>query len=102
MSKRKIDLMHQIFGKAERMCKECDHFRRERYRDKLYRKCEVYGITNSEASDWKASYQACGLFNTPYPYKDNQIIRYVTPERKREIEAEPLDGQIDILGGDAE
>lgn len=102
MSKKKIDLMHQIFGKAERMCKECDHFLRERYRDKLYRKCEVYGITNSEASDWNASYQACGLFNKPYPYVAIPIIRYVTPDRKVEVDNEPLDGQIDLFGGDSD
>lgn len=102
MAVRKIDLMHKMFGVSDHLCRECEHYSRYRYRDKPYRKCKVYGVTASEASDWKASYQSCGLFNTPYPYKDNQIIRYVTPERKREIEAEPLDGQIDLFGGDAE
>ena len=101
MATRKIDLMHQMFGKTEQVCKECDHFLRERYRDKLYRKCEVYGITNSEASDWNASYQACGLFNKPYPYKANPIIRFVKPARNVDVGNEPLDGQIDLFGGDA-
>lgn len=102
MATRKIDLMHQLFGKTEQLCKDCDHFLRERYRDKAYRKCEVYGVTSSEASDWNASYQACGLFNRPYPYEGNPIIRYVTPDRKAEADNEPLEGQLDLLGGDAE
>lgn len=101
MAKRKIDLMHQMFGKTEQVCKNCDHFLLERYRDKTYRKCEVYGVTSSEAFDWNASYQACGLFNKPYPYKGNPIIRYVTPDRKIEVDNEPLEGQLDLLGGDA-
>lgn len=102
MATRKIDIMHQMFGESERLCKDCGHFLRMRYRDKLYRKCEVYGVTNSEASDWKASYQACGLFNKPYPYAGYKVIRYVTPDRKTEVDNEPLEGQLDLLGGDAE
>lgn len=98
MAVRKIDLMHKMFGKTEQVCKECDHFLREQYRNKIYRKCEVYGITNSEASDWKASYQACGLFGKEYNGRD--VIYFVTPDR--EIDNEPLEGQIDLLGGDAE
>lgn len=91
MALRKIDLMHQMLGKAEQLCKDCDHFLRERYRDKAYRKCEVYGATSSEASDWKAAYQACGLFNQPYNGPD--IIRQVRPERKKDDDDKPLEGQ---------
>lgn len=102
MATRKIDLMHKMFGKTEQVCKECDHFLRVRYRGKLYRKCEVYSVSYSEASDWNASYQACGLFNKPYPYEGNPIIRYVTPDRNVDVGHEPLDGQIDFFGGDAD
>lgn len=107
MAKRKIDLMHKMFGKTEQVCKNCDHFLcdhflRGRYRDRVYRKCEVYGVTSSEASDWNAFYQACGLFNKPYPYEGNPIIHCVTPDRKAEVDNEPLEGQLDLLGGDAE
>lgn len=91
MALRKIDLMHEQFGKSENLCKECAHFLRERYRDKAYRKCEVYGVTSSEASDWKAAYQACGLFNQPY--NGPGIIRQVRPERKKDDDDKPLEGQ---------
>ena len=93
MTVRKIDLMHQMFGKTEGLCKDCFHYMRYHYRDKPYRKCEVYGVTASEASDWVGRYQACGLFDKPYPYKDYKIIRYVTPERKKETMNEPIPGQ---------
>lgn len=98
MAKRKIDLMHQMFGKTEQLCKDCDHFLRERYRDKTYRKCEVYGVTSSEASDWNVSYQACGLFDKPYGGRN--VIDFVTSEKKKEIDNEPLEGQIYVIGFD--
>lgn len=97
MAVRKIDLMHQFFGNGEGVCKDCNHFLRVRYRGKAYRKCEVYGLTHSEASDWNASFPACGLFNNEYGGRN--VIAFVTPERKKEIDNEPLEGQIDLLGG---
>lgn len=99
MTIRKIALMHQFFGKDGGICKDCNHFLRVQYRGSNCRKCEVYGLTHSEASDWNASFPACGLFNKEY--KGREMIRFVTPERKQEIDYEPLEGQIDLLGGDA-
>lgn len=58
----KIELMHRIFGKNEKYCCiECSHFKRKTYGSRTYRKCEVYGDSNSTGTDWKASYIACGL-----------------------------------------
>lgn len=91
MTVRKIDLMHQMFGKTEGLCRDCSHYQRYHYRDKPYRKCEVYGITNSEASDWVGRYHACGLFNKEY--SGNDIIRYVRPESRKEVVDEPIEGQ---------
>lgn len=35
MSKRKIAMMHEMFGKNEKYCcAECDHFRKINYHDK--------------------------------------------------------------------
>lgn len=63
---RKIELMHDIFGiDEEHKCGECDNFGEHRY-DKLYYKCAVYGISSSEASDWRKKYTACGMFNKEY------------------------------------
>lgn len=96
MAVRKISLMYKMFGKSEHYCRDCFHFGRILVGDKRkVRKCEVYGVTASEASDWKASYQSCGLFNKEYDGRN--IIDFVTPERKREIVNEPLEGQIELL-----
>ena len=65
--KLKIDKMHHMFGTCENhICKECCHYKTERYHGKNYRKCICYGQSNSESTDWKASYTACGLFNQPW------------------------------------
>ena len=99
MATRKIQLMHQMFGrKSEDHCKDCKYFMRKLVGDiRLVRKCSIYGETASEASDWCASYPACGLFNQDYAGR--KIIDFVKPERAQNIDNEPLEGQIDILKG---
>ena len=99
MSKRKIELMHEMFGKNEKYCcAECDHFRKINYHDKTYRKCEVYGLTRSEATDWKASNVACGLAPDK-TYMGRNVVEMVTPHKDSD---EHINGQIsiaDYLGG---
>jgi hypothetical protein len=64
---RKIDAMHLYFGVTPgEHCKDCCHCISGQYRDKNYRKCEAYGMTHSEATDWAQSWLACGLYNKPY------------------------------------
>lgn len=61
---RKLDRMHLIFGRHDgHTCGECSNFVSGKYHDKTLRKCRVYGLTHSEASDWKKSGVACGMFN---------------------------------------
>ena len=99
MSKRKIELMHEMFGKNEKYCcAECDHFRKINYHDKTYRKCEVYGLTRSEATDWKASNVACGLAPDK-TYMGRNVVEMVTPHKDVD---DPIIGQMsitDYLGG---
>lgn len=90
---RKIELMHQQFGKSaeSHICGECSNFRRYRHHDRFYKKCTVYGETNSEASDWAKKYEACGMFNEEYNGKP--IIEIV--KHNKRVEPEPMiDGQI--------
>ena len=92
---RKIDLMHKVMGVcAGELCRSCSNFKRYRVGDKkMVRKCKVYGVTASEASDWNASYPACGCFNKAY--NGLPIIKIEQREAERE---EPLEGQV-FLGG---
>ena len=62
---RKIELMHKLFGKLPgRTCKECDHLCSFTASHKWY-KCENYGETSSEATDWRLKWSACGLIDIP-------------------------------------
>lgn len=78
----KIELMQRIFGKNEKLCCiECSHFKRKTYGSRTYRKCEVYGDSNSTGTDWKASYIACGL--APWKaYTGRQIVELARAKRK--------------------
>lgn len=81
MAVRKIELMYKRFGKTvEDKCEECQHFCKDRYNDGILQKCKVYGLTHSEATDWKQSYDACGLFPDKL-YDGIDIVRLVRPER---------------------
>ena len=59
MNGRKIDAMHAHFGTCEGVqCKGCRHLISGEWHDRRYHKCELYGLSHSEATDWRLSYQA--------------------------------------------
>ena len=94
MTIRKIDLMHRQFGKCDgHTCKECSNLVWHHY-DKKYYKCSVYGESYSEATDWRVSYPACGMFNKEW--NGGRIVELVRSCREfsRKGEIEPLYGQI--------
>lgn len=97
MAVRKIDLMHRHFGKCHgRKCKDCQNLVKLEYHCKPYIKCRVYGITQSEASDWVQKYEACGMFNKEWTGGD--IIRLVKPERAAaQQDNDPIEGQVSIF-----
>ena len=97
MSLRKISLMHYLFGKASgfHICKECKHFEAFRYHTKNLKKCRVYGITASEASDWANKYEACGMFNKDW--NGTPIIERARHRIFDKKEEEPIDGQISLM-----
>ena len=92
MAIRKINLMHRIFGVCDgHTCRECSNFVKGKYHNRTLRKCKVYGMTHSEATDWAGRWQACGAFNREIGGKP--VMREVRPER-REPDNTPLDGQM--------
>ena len=96
MALRKIDLMHNLFGKVEQLkCRDCSNLITGRYHDKTLRKCKVYGLTHSEASDWALKYSACGLFNKEY--NGPEIIKRLRSHSRRQHEdVSPLEGQMEM------
>lgn len=97
MMVRKIEAMHRLFGvEPEHKCGECSNLISERYHDKTYRKCKVYGVTNSEASDWAKKYEACGLFNKESEHHDviHAVTYLIRGSGCKVVDEQPLDGQI--------
>ena len=101
MAVRKVELMHRMFGKNEaHTCGECNNLVEGRYHTRILRKCRIYGLTHSEASDWAKRWTACGKFNCEY--SGRPIIDFVRPDRtKPPIQDEPLENQISFFGGNS-
>lgn len=93
MALTKIDAMHHFYGFGTGQCKDCPHFIRKVW-DRTFNKCTVYGDSNSAATDWRLSYQACGLIDKPFPEDDVRIVKRVT----RSFDDKPLPWQIDMFG----
>ena len=94
MALRKIALMHRLFGVGDgHTCRECSNFVKGKYHDRTICKCNVYGMTHSEATDWAGRWLACGAFNRTLNLQP--VMREVVPYRKKnESDNEPLDGQL--------
>ncbi len=96
--KRKIDLMHNLYSKdPAHTCGDCCNYwsaRAGEYCNRPLRKCERYGLTHSEASDWAKSWTACGMFNVPVPGKYRPVIETVRGEKKKD--STPFDGQLSL------
>ena len=90
---RKIEEMHKRFGRRGfGKCSDCPHYTRYKYRDTPYRKCEVYGATNSEASDWTGSWDACNLYDQEY--KGPEIVTLWRDKPQERVEC---DGQMELF-----
>lgn len=91
---RKIDRMHSLFGRCEgHTCGECNNFVTIQYRSVILKKCRIYGITHSEASDWAKNYTACKMFNRQYA--GTPIIRMAQHHRANTPE-EQIEGQMEL------
>ena len=88
MVARKIDLMHEMFGKAPGTCKECFNFMPARGG---YSKCRIYGISKSEATDWNNRFPACGKKNNFY--KGGMVVKMIKREKAEEV----FPGQISLF-----
>lgn len=93
MVDRKIHAMHKRYGiDWENTCKGCSHLISGEWHDKRYHKCELYGMSHSEATDWRLSWIACGQFNVSVD-TDKMNPVYLTLSHRREPEPQ-LEGQM--------
>lgn len=93
---RKHEAMYQVYGKDNiHICKECCNFRMHEMRSKRVSKCDAYGVTCSEATDWNGRKTACGLFNTPFDDNQYPLIKVLKHSSKpNEMQCE---GQLSII-----
>lgn len=92
---RKIDRMHDMFGvEVGHTCGECVNIVRYCTKNRTFRKCAVYGITMSKASDWSKGWTACKMFG--HKYSGRPVIEIATQTKEPDI---PLEGQTDLFGG---
>lgn len=87
--KRKLELMHDLFGIIDNhKCRECSNLHGG---TNQYRKCKVYGISASEATDWALSWTACGMMNKEHV---GRPIIDMVKHRNRFSEETMIDGQM--------
>lgn len=100
IGRKKIDAMHLLFGVLpDKRCEDCSNLIKGMYHTKFLRKCTVYGATNSEASDWRKKYVACGLFNKEWS-GGNVIEVCKSMNARAPDEILPLEGQVEMEGFD--
>lgn len=86
------DVMRRCFGSTDAQCKTCKHLLTGEWHDKTYHKCELYGLSHSEATDWRVSEQACGMYNMHV--KRSEWLPVIDRETLRHVEQ--IEGQVEM------
>lgn len=90
---KNIDIMHSMFGKTpEHKCGECSNLYTHRY-SRAYHKCEVWGHSSSESSDWRKKWTACGMFCKEYTGTPIKDYAKRSPRSKDDVQCE---GQMEL------
>ena len=59
---RKNAAMRKAYGSAKPLsCGQCPHLLKTMPTDRVYYKCEAYGVSNGEGTDWAKRWEACNL-----------------------------------------
>ena len=90
-----IEFMHQFFGSGHpsNKCGTCKNLT-SYTANRKYFKCEIYGNTNSEASDWRLKYPSCTMYNMPYDGVPGIEIKKHMQRPKEETQCE---GQMSLF-----
>ena len=92
---RKIAAMWDYFGMLEGCyCGNCIHLKSSLYRDHWYHKCRIYGVSNSEATDWVKGWTACKAYNVQ-TINRRDIYKTLNVRVRTEAPVQ-LDGQISM------
>lgn len=92
---RKIEAMHKEYGCIkDKQCKTCCNLLKGNYHGKSYNKCIAYGLSHSEATDWKISNEACGLHDKPFDSKKNYTMLDRIKRSSKDDVVEVMEGQL--------
>lgn len=89
---RKIEKMYHYYGIGTGKCENCPHLIKK-FWNKTYYKCRAYGESNAVSTDWKKSYDACGLIDKPFPDDELRVVYRVAFVK----ESKPLSGQLSLF-----
>ena len=93
-----IEAMHRQFGRFDdQRCKDCRHLISGEYHDRIYHKCELYGMSHSAATDWRLSYPSCGMYNM-HVKRSTWVPIFDRINHSPKAQEPPLDGQIRMEG----
>ena len=91
---RKIEAMHKEYGRLDnKKCADCCNLSSYTQNRKWY-KCQAYGVSSSEATDWARSNIACGLFGVDFTAMRRTPLINKLKRTKNTIESGPIEGQI--------
>ena len=96
--RRKIELMHEIYGEGEGVCKDCKFLLHLSHHDKSYYKCSMYGESASEATDWRCKSPACGLKNIKSDtLKNIRPLIHLIKHKGNKKPVDPIQGQMTLF-----
>ena len=95
MSAKRIQKMHRFYGASSgKKCGGCCNLYTWYVRGKrIIYKCGLYGMTHSEATDWRKKYPACGMHGELL----DSLAGFIPVFMRKE--ADPLDGQLSLMSG---
>ena len=92
-AQKKIGRMYELFGHCENneaICKNCKHLTSYTANRKWY-KCECFGNSSSESTDWRIGWLACGLYNEPYT--GTPVVEIKMHEKRKKLTVQ-IEGQM--------
>lgn len=93
---RKLAAMHLHYGSGwPERCEDCTHLVGVTPTSRHLYKCEAYGDTRSEATDWAKRWTACGLINKDDISELTTMIEQLKHAPRKPVE-EPIAGQISV------
>ena len=93
---RKIDAMYETYGHGpNQYCKTCCNLIHGDWHGRAYNKFCAYGLIHSEATDWKVSNKACGLYNKKFYEKQPTVLERIKRASKGKQQVnEVIEGQL--------